>query len=194
MASKVLDICLEHPELYDQDMQDNIANKIHPLIYKQLEILDTPDDSKKLNNYKEPCIILAVSGMLNGGRILKHLQFHIEDERNLILMVGYQAEGTLGRQLMEGATNITIEEKQLEVKAKIENITEFSAHADQKILKQWLSDWLDIDMRPEQYPTVFLMHGEKDSSLTYGKELETMYPNKIKTYWPYFAEVVTMWE
>ena len=97
MGSKVLKICLEHPELYDDAMKQKIANAQNPLVFKQLKILDTADDSKSLNHVKEPCIIIAGSGMLNGGRILKHLTFHIEDEKNTILMVGYQAEGTLDR-------------------------------------------------------------------------------------------------
>lgn len=193
MGSKVLKICLEHPELYDAEMKKRIANAQNPLIFKQLKILDTADDSKSLNHVKEPCIIIAGSGMLNGGRILKHLVFHIEDEKNTILMVGYQAEGTLGRKLQEGEKKITLEEKELEVRAEIAQITEFSAHADQKVLKDWLSHWI-LGSDKSVIPTLFLMHGEKESALGYGREVESTFPGQINTYWPYFAEKKVLWE
>jgi metallo-beta-lactamase family protein len=192
MGAKVLEICLEHPELYDQETKDKIANKVNPLIYKSLKILDTPDESKTINKYKGPCIVIAGSGMLNGGRILKHVQFHIAEEENTFLMVGYQAEGTLGRKLLDGDKKIILDEKEYEVNAKIEIITEFSAHADQGILKHWIGDWINC---PNEFvPTVFLMHGEKESSLTFGEEIKSAFPGRVQTYWPYFGEKVVLWD
>lgn len=192
MASKVLQICLEHPELYDPEMQDKIRQKANPLISKNIQILETPAQSKSLNQYEKPCIIIAGSGMLNGGRILKHLVYHLENPRNTLLMVGYQAVGTLGRQILDGSSEILVEGKMLEVKTRVENINEFSAHADQAILKNWVVD-LTQEHSNSKKVKLFLMHGEKDASLTFGQEIEAMLPNKIESYWPRFGEKVELW-
>jgi len=192
MASKMLKICLEHPELYDPEMQDKISQKANPLISKNIQILETPAQSKSLNQFDKPCIIIAGSGMLNGGRILKHLYYHLENPNNTLLMVGYQAVGTLGRQILDGSKEIVVEGKRLEVKTRIENINEFSAHADQAILKDWVVDLTDKKNNSSKVK-LFLMHGEKDASLTFGKEIETMLPNKIESYWPRFGEKVELW-
>ncbi len=194
MGSKVLQICLEHEELYDPELKRKIRDRQNPLIYSELKILDTADQSKTLNNMKDPCIIIAGSGMCNGGRILKHFLFNLDKPENTVLLVGYQAEGTLGRELLDGKKEVVIEEKTLEVSAKIGIITEFSAHADQLGLKNWISHLLTCDNNPSTIPQVFLMHGEKESSLKFGDEINAAFPNRVKTYWPYFAEKVVMWE
>jgi metallo-beta-lactamase family protein len=193
MASKVLEICLQHPELYDREIRDKIADNANPLRYKNLKILETVHDSKTVNDNHKPCILIAGSGMLNGGRILKHLQFHLNNPLNTLLFVGYQAEGTLGRKILEGAEEVEIEEKMVEVLAQLETMNEFSAHADSRILKNWVLSLMQ-DLPDGQVPTVFLMHGEKEASLTFGKELENSFLSKIKTYWPRFSEKVVMWE
>jgi metallo-beta-lactamase family protein len=194
MASKILEICLDHPELYDKELQQKVAHDVNPLIYKGIKILETAVDSKSLNFFNKPCIIIAGSGMLNGGRILKHLFFHLENSRNTLLMVGYQAVGTLGRQILDGAKEVVIENKTLQVLTRVENITEFSAHADQKILKNWV---VDITERTHHEVSdkikLFLMHGEKEASLGFGKEIEAVLPTKISSYWPKFGEQINLW-
>jgi metallo-beta-lactamase family protein len=192
MASKVLQIVLDHPELYDKEMRKNLSEKTHPLKHSQLKILDTPQSSKSLNAYDKPCIIIAGSGMLTGGRIMKHLKFHLENEKNTLLFVGYQAEGTLGRKILNGEKIVEVEGRQYEVKVNIELINEFSAHADQKILRDWVSGIL-VNKNPT-IPTVFLMHGERDASLTFGQELGKIFPNRVNTYWPHFGEVIELWK
>jgi metallo-beta-lactamase family protein len=194
MASKILEICLGHPELYDTDLQHKIDQNTNPLIYKGIQILETSADSKKLNQMQKPCIIIAGSGMMNGGRILKHLFFHLENPKNTLLMVGYQAVGTLGRQIWDGAQEVQVEGKTLKVLTRVENINEFSAHADQKILKRWV-----VDITNETHHTgndkikLFLMHGEKEASLAFGSEIEAVLPHKIQSYWPKFGERVVLW-
>lgn len=191
MASKVLEVCLDHPDLYDDQLREKIVKKANPLIYRSIKILDSVEESKLLNNYKQPCIIIAGSGMLNGGRILKHLQFHIEDAKNTLLFVGYQASGTLGRSIIDGEKEIEVENKMLNVAARIEVINEFSAHADQLMLKKWI---FEMTSGNTSNTTVFLMHGEKEASLTLGEELEHMLPKNLKTYWPKFGEKVKLWD
>ncbi len=197
MAERVLDVCLNHPELYDNAMKDKIKERINPLIYKQLRILSTTEESKSLNYLHEPCIIIAGSGMMNGGRILKHLQYNIENPKNTLLIVGYQAEGTLGRQIVDKVPEVEIEGRMFKVNCSVEAINEFSAHADQLMLKKWIIGIVqDIDTKRKDYvvPTIFLMHGEKNASLTLGSELVNGYQENITTYWPRFAETVVMWK
>lgn len=193
MASKVLEICLQHPELYDNEIKQKIADNENPLRYKNLKILESTHESKTINSNNKPCILIAGSGMLNGGRILKHLQFHLDNPLNTLLFVGYQAEGTLGRKIIDGAQEVEIEDKMIEVLAQIESMNEFSAHADKRILKNWVLS-LMRDLPSTQVPTLFLMHGEKESSLAFGQEMEASFLSKIKTYWPRFSERVVMWE
>lgn len=197
MASKVLKIVLASDYLYDDDMKKRIQQKAHPLIYKYLHILETTEDSKSLNKRNKPCIIIAGSGMLNGGRILKHLLFNLDNPKHTLLFVGYQATSTLGRQIIDGASEVEVEGKMMEVKNQIEIINEFSAHADQKTLKDWIISLIhggqNSDQKTYPKPIVFLMHGEKDSSLTFGKEIELTFVNEIKTHWPRFGEKVELW-
>ena len=194
MASKVLEICLDHPDLYDEKLRQKIANNANPLIHRNIKILSTPAQSKSLNNFDKPCIIIAGSGMMNGGRILKHLQFHIQNPKNTLLMVGYQAVGTLGRQIWDGAKKVEIEGMEYEVKTRVENINEFSAHGDQKILKEWVVDIMNHAEGGDFKTRLFLMHGEKDASLTFGKELDFMLSSSLETYWPHFGEQVKLWD
>jgi len=190
MAQKVLEVCLDHPELYDKDMQEKIRDKKNPLRDRFLKILGTAAESKTLNHRKDPCIIIAGSGMMNGGRILKHMSFSIDNPQNTLIFAGYQAEGTLGRKIFDGAKQIEIEGREFEVKCVVEMISEFSGHADQAMLKRWLLSMLP----PKKTPTVFLMHGEKRSALAYGEEITALLPGRVQTYWPHFGETARLWE
>jgi metallo-beta-lactamase family protein len=192
MASKVLKVCLEHPELYDNDLKERIIEKANPLIYKNLVVLESVEQSKALNNRHTPCIIIAGSGMMTGGRILKHLQFNIENPLNTILIVGYQAEGTLGRQIVEGAREVEIDGRQFKVLAEIQAINEFSAHADQSILKRWISGMVSGNHGTKT--RIFLMHGEKEASLGLSREIESGLFNQAESYWPRFGEKVQLWD
>lgn len=193
MASKVLQVTLEHPELYDASLRARIKENANPLIYKNLKILETTDDSKTINKRNKPAIIIAGSGMMTGGRIIKHLQHNIENPLNTVLVVGYQAHGTLGREIFDGASEVEIEGRSFQVKAEIASITEFSAHADQLLLKKWI---VSLVHKPKTLsnPTIFLMHGEKEASLGFGIEIESSLQNTVKTYWPRFGEKVLLWD
>lgn len=193
MAQKILEITLDHPELYDEETREKIKTKAHPLLHHNLKILERSKDSKRLNHYNEPCIIIAGSGMMNGGRIIKHAQNHLEDEKNILVFVGYQAAGTLGRKIWDGEREIEIEGKQVSITSEVEMISEFSAHADQGILKKWITGLIMRGDHPSP-PTVFIMHGERTSSMGLKDELESSMKSQVKTYWPRFSEEVTMWD
>ena len=114
----------------------------------------TPDESKKIND-ENGCIIIAGSGMCTGGRILHHFKNRIWNPKNAVLFVGYQARGTLGRRMIEGAKSIKIYHEEIVVNARIHSISGFSAHADQSELLEWIKDF-------EKLNKIFLVHGEKD--------------------------------
>ena len=125
---------------------------------KHLTISRTPEDSKKINDITRDSIIIAGSGMMTGGRVLHHLFHRLPDPKNVILISGYQAEGSRGRQLQEGAKTIRIFGQDVPVKAKVFTINGLSAHADRDELLRWLSGFKEA---PKQ---TFVVHGEAESA------------------------------
>ncbi|WP_353662876.1 MBL fold metallo-hydrolase [Hydrogenimonas sp. SS33] len=117
----------------------------------------TPDveDSKKINDIDSGCIIIAGSGMCTGGRILHHFKHRLWNERNALLFVGYQAEGTLGRRIINGERHIRIYHEEILIRASIHTINGFSAHADQSGLIEWMKSF-------DRLGKIFLIHGEYD--------------------------------
>ena len=118
------------------------------------------DESKKINEEKSGCIIIAGSGMCTGGRILHHFKHRLWNERNALLFVGYQAEGTLGRRIIDGAKSIKVYHEEIIVKAKVYTINGFSAHADQHDLIEWMKAYKKLG-------NIYLVHGEKDKQLVF---------------------------
>lgn len=131
--------------------------------------ISTQDETLRLAADKQSKIIIAGSGMASGGRVLTYFDHYLEDENATILLAGYQAEGTRGRQLMEGANEIKLHGKFYKVKASIENIDGLSAHGDQTELLQWLSK---IKQAPRQ---IFITHGEATSSTALQKKIMCTY-------------------
>lgn len=129
-----------------------------PLRCKDTHFIQDVEASKELNTRPGPAIILSASGMCTGGRILHHLKWRLPDERNAVLFVGYQAEGTRGRILIEGAEKIRIHGEKIPVRAKIVQAHTLSAHADQDEIMDWLTGF---DQPPRK---TFIVHGEPDSS------------------------------
>lgn len=123
-------------------------------------------ESKKLDQLKQPAIIIAGSGMANGGRVIDHFKYYISDPRSTVLFVGFQAKGTLGRKLVEGAQEITIRGKKYPVRASIESILSLSAHADYNEILEWLSHF---EKAPKE---IFLNHGEKESAESLQKKIQ----------------------
>ena len=152
LAIKITEIFKKHPQLYDEEAR---ARTDKPFDFPGLICTPSVDESRKVNRMKEPAIIIAGSGMCTAGRIRHHLKHNIWDPRNTVLFVGYQAPGTLGRLLLDGAEEIKMMGETFVVKADIARIESFSAHADQKELLGWLSAFKEKPKR------VFLIHGEK---------------------------------
>ena len=122
-------------------------------------------DSMKINLEDSRCIIIAGAGMCNGGRILQHFKHRLWNEKNALVFVGYQVEGTLGRKIVDGAKKINIYGEDIIVKAKVHTINGFSAHADQNGLIDWMSKFSKLDK-------IFLIHGERDKQEIFQKEIE----------------------
>lgn len=129
-----------------------------PLRCEDTNFVKTVEDSKELNVRKGPAVIISASGMCTGGRILHHLKYRLPDEHNVVLFVGYQAEGSRGRQLLDGAEELSIHGEKIKVRARIAQIHGLSAHADQGEL--W--DWLSAFRQPPG--KTFIVHGEPAGS------------------------------
>ncbi len=132
-----------------------------PYLYYTLNV----QDSMQINEEMARCIIIAGAGMCNGGRILQHFKHRLWDERNALVFVGYQVEGTLGRRLVDGETKIKIYHEDIIVKAKVHTINGFSAHADQNDLIEWMEGF-------ERLEKIFLIHGEHDKQEIFRDEIE----------------------
>ena len=128
---------------------------MNPFGFGKLKYITAVDESKRLNNFRGPCIIISASGMCEFGRILHHLKNNIEDDKNTILLVGYQAENTLGRKIKEKQKIVNIFGEPYHLRSEVISIEAFSAHADR-------SDLIDYIGRVEKIKKIFLVHGEKE--------------------------------
>ena len=165
MAIKVTDIFKKHPELFDEETRELLRKGIHPCDLPGLTMANTVDQSKSINHIKGTAIIIAGSGMCTGGRIKHHLKNNLSRPESTILFVGYQAVGTLGRLILEGVDQIRIFGEEQPIKARIEKIDGFSAHADQNELLRWITALKKAPRR------VFITHGEPDAANAFKKLL-----------------------
>ncbi len=147
MAMDVSDIYCRHTEDHDLDMKD-------PLCCQKQHLTRTSEESKAINQLKGPVIIIASSGMATGGRILHHLKMRLPDPSTTVLLIGFQAVGTRGRLLQEGARFVRMHGEEVPVRARIETVSGLSAHADQRDILRWLSGF----KRPPRQ--TFTVHGE----------------------------------
>jgi metallo-beta-lactamase family protein len=157
MAKKVTAVYKHWNKLLKKECQ---KYKKHPFEFPQLRLIKDVEESKKINDVERGAIIIAGSGMCNGGRILHHLKHRIWNPKNAIIFIGYQAKGTLGREIIEGAKFIKIFHEEIIVRAKIYTINGFSAHADQRELIDWMQSFKKLDR-------IFLIHGEYDKQVIF---------------------------
>lgn len=154
MAIDVTGIYTAHPEEHDLDMQRLADADRNPLRTRNMHLLRTPEQSKSLNARTGPMIIISASGMATGGRILHHLAARLPDPRTTVLLPGFQAAGTRGRTLQEGATQVRIHGQSVVVRAKVVVIDGLSAHAGRSDLLRWLEGFESAPRR------TFVVHGE----------------------------------
>jgi metallo-beta-lactamase family protein len=166
MAIRITEVFRHHAELFDKDMMQRLRQGSSCFSFENLKIVQTVGESKAINNIKGSSIIIAGSGMVTGGRIKHHIINNITRPESTILFVGYQAEGTPGRILLDGAQEIRLLGQMHPVKAHIEQIEGFSAHADRDGLLTWLSD---MRVPPR---CVFVTHGEEKAANSFVRILK----------------------
>jgi metallo-beta-lactamase family protein len=165
MAIKITEVFKRYDELFDRDMKALLRQHQSPFDFPGLTMVETVEESKALNTLTEPAMIIAGSGMCTGGRIKHHLINNISRPQSTILFVGYQAEGTLGRYILDGARSVRIHGQPRPVRAKVVQIHGFSAHADRDELLKWLSK---LSVNPRR---VFVTHGEVKAAERFGEFL-----------------------
>ena len=178
MAIRVTEVFKRYSDLFDVEMRDLLRQHKSPFDFPGLTMVQTADESKGLNTEKGTSMIIAGSGMCTGGRIKHHLANHISQPENTILFIGYQAAGTLGRYILNGAKSVRIHGQRHTVRARIEQIQGFSAHADRNEIIKWLSK---LTLHPRR---VFITHGERDAAGAFQKFLKekTGFESTIPTY------------
>jgi metallo-beta-lactamase family protein len=170
LAINVTEIFRLHPECYDEELRGFIAQNRHPdpFGFDRLRYVRNVEDSKALNDMEGPAVIISASGMCEAGRVQHHLKHTIEDPRNAVLIVSWQAPHTLGRRLVEGEPTVKIFGERFGVRARVEAINGYSAHADRDSLLGWV--------RPiaEGLDHAFVVHGEPESAAALATGLEKL--------------------
>lgn len=170
LAEEATQIYLSHPELFDKDAADALKNGIGTSL--KLHFTKSVEDSMQINRIRSGAVIIAGSGMCDGGRIRHHFKHNIWRPQCSIVFVGFQSEGTLGRQIVDGKKHIKLLDEEIAVKAKIHTIGGFSAHADQKELLDWLGTFANK-------PEVFIVHAEEAVALEFAETVKTKLGNIV---------------
>ncbi len=169
-----------HPDYFDAEGKELFSNVPNPFHFPPLHCTQTTDESKRINGVSEGSIIIAGSGMCTGGRIIHHLRHNLWREEAGVIFVGYQARGTIGRQIVDGAKKVNIFGEKTAVRAQMWTVNGFSAHADQSILLDWLAK--------TRAKRVFLVHGEERSLKGFEKAINEKL--SIDSYIPAWKEEV----
>ena len=169
MATTATEVFKKNAQVFDDETKEYIMKGDNPLDFKNLKFTRTSEESMWLNTDNEPKVIISASGMCEAGRIRHHLKHNLWNSKSSIIFVGYQAEGTLGKLLVEGAKEVTLFGEKIQVNAEIYNLEGFSGHADRDGLQAWLKGF----QKEPKY--IFLVHGEQqakeDFAETVRKEL-----------------------
>ncbi len=168
MAIEATEVYTNHAKVYNSRARQAYDGKSEPFDLPNLHLSERSADSMRINQVQSGAIIIAGSGMCTGGRIKHHLKHNIWREHCHIMIVGFQARGTLGRSLVDGARHIRLWGETIQVNAKIHTIGGLSAHADQRGLLDWYSHF-------QNCPRVALVHGEPVAMETLARRLRSEY-------------------
>ncbi len=155
LAVDVTEIFRDHPECYDADLREYMAKDPNPFGFSRLTYIRDAADSKKLNDSRLPMVIISASGMCEAGRILHHLRNNVSDPRNTVMIVGYCAPNTLCRRIVERRREVRIFGEPHRLRAHVEVMNSYSAHADEPELVDFVSQ-----LDPDRLKQVFLVHGD----------------------------------
>lgn len=167
MAAAAVVVYQRYTEYFDEAAKYLIGHGDNFFDFPGLSITHGVEESKAINDVKAPKIIIAGSGMMNGGRILHHLLRYLSDPKSCVLVVGYQSSGTLGRRLLDGDKTVHIYGQEVKVNAEIRQLTSYSAHGDQHKLMTWVKE---AKTQPKK---IFLVHGDHDQMETLKNKIET---------------------
>ncbi len=170
LASKATDVFRRHPEVFDKQTYEIFASQGDPFAARYIHYVASVEDSKALNRIKGPCVIIAGSGMCEGGRIVHHLKHALQDESNVIAIVGFQAEHTLGRKLVEGWDPVPIFGVPMPRRAQVVRFNGLSAHGDRNDLLAYVRA---ITPNPAK---VFVVHGEEKQSFSLAAAIRDEHP------------------
>lgn len=166
MATTATEVFKRNAQVFDDETKEYIIKGDNPLDFKNLKFTRTSQESMWLNTDPEPKLIISASGMCEAGRIRHHLKHNLWNRKSSIIFVGYQAEGTLGRMLIEGAKEVTLFGEKIQVNAHIYNLEGFSGHADRNGLLDWIKGF---QKEPKH---IFLVHGESEAKEDFAKTVE----------------------
>lgn len=166
LAISATEVFKKNTELFEEEIQEKMKSGDHPLEFPGLKFTITADESKALNESDEPAIVISASGMCEVGRIKHHLKHNLWNPKSTILFVGYQAPGTLGRSIVDGAEKVKIFGEEIAVNARIEYIEGYSGHADQEWLLNFIYSFIN---KPKH---IFLVHGEEDAQEVLKQKIE----------------------
>lgn len=166
LAISATEVFKKNTELFEDEIQEKIKRGDNPLEFNGLQFTQTAEESKALNEDQRPAIIISASGMCDVGRIKHHLKHNLWNPKSTILFVGYQAPGTLGRSIVEGAKKVKIFGEEIAVNARVEYIEGYSGHADQT----WLLNFVYSFTNPPKH--IFLVHGEPDGQEVLRQKIE----------------------
>jgi len=185
MAIEATEILRRHPECFDEEMNQLIQADQSPFQLPQLKICRSRDASIAINDFRDPCIIISASGMCTGGRIRHHLRHHLERPQDMLLFVGYQAAGTLGRAIVDGARHVQVFPHEYhKVRCRVEQINGFSAHADSAELMEW------VTAVGGEAEAIFCTHGEEAAATALAQQLRQRLTASV--YVPELLDVVDL--
>ncbi len=169
LAISATEVFKNNEEVFDDEAKEYIFSGDNPLDFENLIYTRTADESKEINLNNDPKIIISASGMCDAGRIKHHLKHNLWKRNCTVLFVGYQAEGTLGRRLVDGAKSVKIFKDTIKVNARIEMIDGFSGHGDKEDLDKYIEGF---KTKPQK---VFIVHGEEEQQIGFSKRLKNKY-------------------
>ncbi|MCA9184203.1 MAG: MBL fold metallo-hydrolase [Pirellulaceae bacterium] len=184
MAVDVTETFYKHRDAFDEATWNAIGSGKAPLRFPGLRLVRSTEDSKRINEFDQPCVIMSTAGMCNAGRIKHHLRHNIVREECAVVFVGYQGVGTLGREIKEGSREVRIHGRSYRVRARIASIYGFSGHGDRDDLLRWSGQ---LDPAPKH---VFLTHGEEPVALALADTLRNKRNWNVSV--PHYLESFTL--
>lgn len=173
MAVSTTKVFEKNSNLFDEDAKNLILSGDNPFDFENIFYVRDVEESKRLNSVKYPKVIISASGMATAGRVRHHLKHNLWDPKNSVIIVGYQAEGSTGRKLVEGAKKVSLLGEEIKVEASIYSLQGFSAHADQSMLLNWIGHFKKFPKK------IFLVHGEEKAITALKSEIENKWQANV---------------